>query len=269
MATWFGPGEIVDEADFVADFRNATGTSLIPVWFKLFTFPAFPGVGVVSVRGSETTIDWLVNMQLWAATGIAQVVKYIIPFGWIWTPVLDDLLNVVSIIQSESLKKVSYYKTVAQFCRYLLSGSAGDNRQFEELRLTGASLGGGTAIIAGAQTEVFTVAISGPGAVLGRHTFEPTVSVEKLNQYTFNVIPDRDYVARLGGRSRLFQEIDCTAPKSDLFGCHSMWRTVCELAVSCGTAGRPALCMCVERFGYPEPLPADNATRTFQEACGL
>ena len=45
-----------------------------------------------------------------------------------------------------------------------------------------------------------------------------------------------------------------------------MWRSVCEIAYSCGTGNRPVLCRCVELFGYPEPLPRGDVT-DFAKAC--
>jgi lipase ATG15 len=66
-------------------------------------------------------------------------------------------------------------------------------------------------------------------------------------------------------RQQLFQNAKCDAPKNNLFGCHSMWRSVCEINYRCGTNGRPVVCKCVSQFGYPEPV--QNGTRTFEEAC--
>jgi lipase ATG15 len=264
--TWFGQGVIKDEAAFVANYREKTNTVKVPVWFKLFSFPSVPGFGIVSVRGSETTIDWLVNFQLWAASGMAQLVMAFVPFGWVWRPIIDDLVRVVSAIESESLKEVSYYNIVRNFSLDMLAGLGGAEQNYTELRLTGASLGGGTAIIAGAQAGIPTVAISGPNAVIGRRTFEPPVTMDNLNNLIIDIVPDSDIIAHVGGQSRLIQHIRCTGPSNDLFACHSMWRTACELAYTCGTNGRPALCMCVERFGYPQPI--QNGTVTFEEACG-
>jgi len=93
--------------------------------------------------------------------------------------------------------------------------------------------------------------------------------MEELNTRVFNVIPDRDLISHIGGRAHLFQEIGCTAASNDLFGCHSMWRTLCELAHTCGAENRPALCMCVERFGYPSPTARNPQTETFEEICGI
>lgn len=263
--TWFGPGEVKDEAKFVASYRQETNTTKVPVWFKLFSFPSIPGFGIVSIRGSETTMDWLVNAQLWASSGMAQLVMLFVPFGWIFKPILDDLVRLVSFIESASLTEVSYYNVVRNFCLDMLAGYGGEGQNYTDLRLTGASLGGGTAIIAGAQAGILTVGISGPNALIGRQTFTPPVTKEQLDTLIIDIVPDSDIIARIGGESRLIQHIRCTAPGNDLFACHSMWRTACELAFSCGTNGRPALCMCVERFGYPEPI--QNGTRTFEQAC--
>ena len=66
-------------------------------------------------------------------------------------------------------------------------------------------------------------------------------------------------------RQQLFQNAKCDAPKNNLFGCHSMWRSVCEINYRCGTNGRPVVCKCISQFGYP--VPVQNGTRTFEEAC--
>ena len=95
---------------------------------------------------------------------------------------------------------------------------------YEGMRLTGASLGGGLAIITAAQTGAPAVAISGLGAELSRNTLVPRVTMDDINKYVFNFIPDRDYIARVGGRPRQHQEAECNATTSNLFGCHSMWR---------------------------------------------
>jgi lipase ATG15 len=263
---YFGPGVIVDEAEFVEQYRIKTGTVSNPVYFKLLSIPAIPGYGIVSIRGSQTRWDFLVDAQLWMAAALAQLVRALIPLGWIWTPILDDLVTAVNWLEGENLKKVSYYRITTAFVNDLLENNYSyGGKTFDTLRLTGASLGGGLAIITGAQTRANAVGISGLNGGLSRHTFDPPVSEEALNNRVFNVIPDRDIISRIGDRSRLFQEIQCRAPMNSLLGCHSMWRSVCELAYTCGTIDRPVLCRCVTQFGYPEPI--QNGTRTFAEAC--
>mmetsp|Transcript_846 Transcript_846/g.1756 ORF Transcript_846/g.1756 Transcript_846/m.1756 type:complete len:145 (+) Transcript_846:79-513(+) len=141
-------------------------------------------------------------MRLWSAAGLAQVVKWVMPYGWIWDPILPDLIYFANWVESSTIASVSYYKTTTQFVNDVLAGyGKNDGYDFSNLRVTGASLGGGLAIITGAQTQAFAVAISGLGATLSRETFDPPIELEKLNSHTFNFIPERDYIARIGGRA--------------------------------------------------------------------
>lgn len=51
LPSWFGEGVVVDESDFVAEYRQESGTAASPVSFKLFSLPAVPGYAVMSIRG--------------------------------------------------------------------------------------------------------------------------------------------------------------------------------------------------------------------------
>lgn len=260
LPEWFGEGVAVDESELVAEYRKEVGTDQTPVYFKFFTFPSDPDLGVLSIRGSQTLWDWMVNMQLWSAAGLAQIVKWVTPYGWIWTPILDDLVWFIGFIQSSDLDNVSYYKVTTGFANKF-------KESYSRMRVTGASLGGGLAIITGAQARTPAVAISGLGAELSRNTLKPRISLDDINKYVFNFIPDRDYIARVGGRPRQHQEAQCSASSASLFGCHSMWRSVCEINYRCGSGGRPVICRCHYQFDYPEPEPIGTPTRTFKEAC--
>ena len=185
-----------------------------------------------------------------------------LPLGFLWTPALDLLVAAISALQSEALSDVSFYKETTAFVKFLQqSNSTGT------VTLTGHSLGGGLAIISGAQTGAPGVGISGPNAMLSRRTFDPALSVDALNRYTFNVIPDNDPVAMIDDVAMLFQNIKCTAPQNRIFACHLIERTICEILVTCGSSGRPPFCKCVTDLSYPKPIQRGN--RTFEEACGI
>mmetsp|Transcript_27647 Transcript_27647/g.55452 ORF Transcript_27647/g.55452 Transcript_27647/m.55452 type:complete len:952 (-) Transcript_27647:656-3511(-) len=262
LQEWFGGG-VIDEVDYVKKWREESGTQSSPVYFKLFSAPELNSA-VVSVRGSETMFDWLSNLHLWFASGVAQCVKWLTPFGWIWTPIIPDLLEVVnSVVESQKLKEQGYYVITSQFVNAVRAGYGGAN--YTNVFITGASLGGGVAMISGAQTGTPTVSISGPGPLLPRKIFHPPLTVESIDSNVYNFIPERDYIARLGGRPMFYQNAMCIASNNNLFGCHSMWRSFCEINYRCGSNGRPVACRCVERFGYPKPI--QNGTRTFEEAC--
>jgi lipase ATG15 len=91
--------------------------------------------------------------------------------GWVFTPILGDLVTVVSYVEDPQLKAVAYYKFISDFVNDLKSNNyTYQGKMFDNLRITGASLGGGLAIISGAQTQTTAVAISGINAVLARNT---------------------------------------------------------------------------------------------------
>lgn len=121
-------------------------------------------------------------MQLWSAAGLAQVVKWMTPFGWVWEPVLPHLIYLANLVESSAIADVAYYKVTTQFVNDVLEGYGGG--RFQNLHVTGVSLGGGLAIITGAQTDAFAIAISGLGATLSRETFDPPIKLEKLNAQT-------------------------------------------------------------------------------------
>lgn len=105
--------------------------------------------------------------------------------------------------------------------------------------------------------------------MISRDTFEPKLDEKDINQYTFNVIPDRDPMPMIDDRPQNFQRISCTAGANDPSSCHKITRTICELLYTCGTGTgtqmRPALCICHDTYGYPKPTPMGN--RTYEEAC--
>jgi len=122
-------------------------------------------------------------------------------------------------------------------------------------------------MITGAQSKTPAVGLSGPNSIITRNALEPPVSVENLNYYTFNIIPDRDPVPRIDDPARNTQPIACLAPANNFVDCHTSTRSLCEIQYTCGSGSRPTLCDCALKYGYPEPEPTGD--RTFAEACRI
>jgi lipase ATG15 len=191
---------------------------------------------------------------------VCQGIRTILPVGELLTPVLKYLVKSVSVFQSPLAKKMRFYRETTGFVNALR-----DDYDFTLIHLAGHSLGGGVAIITGAQTKSPTVALSGVNAMITRLTFDPQITPKELNTYIFNIVPDRDPIARIDDLADLYQRVRCTAPANDPFSCHSSVRTVCELMYQCGSAERPPPCECHTQYLYPEPKPTGN--RTFDVAC--
>jgi lipase ATG15 len=88
LDAWFGEGVAKDMADLVNDFRNNSDTENVAVSFKLFGFEDL-GLGVISIRGTSNNWDMLADSQLWSAAALMQGIRFILPAGEIWTPILD------------------------------------------------------------------------------------------------------------------------------------------------------------------------------------
>jgi lipase ATG15 len=262
---WFGLSDInaTDRNDVVEMWR-ADNDVQASVSFKLVTVPGDDGnVGdyaYVLIRGTQNNWDMLTDVQLWGAAALMQALRALLPLGEIWTPIIAQLIQVINTVESSSIERVSFYKVTTKFVKYLQKET-----DYIGVGVTGHSLGGGLAIITGAQTMTPAVALSGPNAMLTRRSLDPPVSSGDLDSQTFNIIPERDVVPMLDDVAQNFQHIRCNTGANDPIGCHDSTRSLCELLFTCGSKKRPTLCECVQLFGYPEPDPTGN--RTFDEAC--
>jgi len=252
---WFGDTEVENMKETVKDFQEAYQKENGPsaVSYKLFNFPNSGDLKIVSVRGTSNMWDSLTDAQLWGSAFLAQLVRNSMPLGGIWTPVLPQLVKVVSNLQEKAIKDVSYYKETSALVKMLKD--EGFN-----VRITGHSLGGGLAMVTGAQEGILSVGISGPNNLISRKAFDPPVTSDDLDTYTFNVVPEMDPVPRIDDLSQNYQRIKCRADPNHFLDCHSNKRSLCELLYTCGSSGRPIPCECVSKYGYPKPTSINNAS---------
>ena len=259
LDSWFGHNVVKNRADIVSKYRTSTGSNDLPIVYRLYEFTALD-TAIVSIQGTAKIWDLFADAQLWSTALLLQGLRAVLPLGQIWTPIMVDLVFAMSWLDSPVLNKLSYYKETTKFVNFLK-----DNKFYGNLVITGHSLGGGLAIISGSQTGVPAIAVSGPNALISRKSFLPMLTTEQLNTLSFNIVPDRDPVAHVDDVARLSQRILCRADLSDIFGCHDVERTLCEIMFTCGSDGRPFICECTLDLGYPEPISRGN--RTFMEAC--
>lgn len=119
------------------------------------------------------------------------------------------------------------------------------------LIITGHSLGGGVAIVAGARLKIPAIAFSGPNAMLSRLKFN--ITTENLNKYPLNVVPERDPFPQTDDPGLIVEHIRCRAPITEgSVACHEVVRSACELQYICGSGSRPPIADCNERFDYPQ-----------------
>ena len=262
LDAWFGEGEAFLDQDVIPTFREAHPELPSSASFQLVTFS--DGSAVVCVRGTKTYFDFLVDARLWYAASLFQLVQSAMPFGFAFDELIQFCVNRLSDLETESVKKVSYYVETTEFVNYLR-----ESEKYTKVEITGHSLGGGLALITGAQTKTKAVGISAPSAVMGRLAVTPKVSLDDIKRYSYTVIPSRDLVSHLGGRHANSAKVKCRAEVNDPFACHFAYTSLCELLYSCGSnVKRPVYCECV-KFGYPEPTASDGsgASLSLEPAC--
>lgn len=266
---WFRQKDVpVEEAGFVTQWRQDSGNSLEQVSFKLFSFPSSPGVGILSIRGTETPMDRLFNAHMYLGTVLTQLVRAVMPFSWIWDGIYPDLLATTSWVASDHLQKSDYYRITTDFANdLLLNNYTVDGKSFQWLRTTGVSLGGGLALITGAQTDAYAFAYSGPNPTLGRKAWNPPIDMQQLKERVVNIKPENDFVSSIGDVVPNHQLVRCRDWPAKRQNCHSFWRIFCEYLYTCGSPvdRSGAFCDCVANWGYPKPIPTGN--RTFEQAC--
>ena len=260
---------ITYDPEFVEAYRIENDYDNAAVKFDLYRIQHFDDgkeSAIVSIRGTHTSYDLLADLQLWSAAMLMQVVRAVLPLGGIWTPVFDELIFAISKFQSSSLEQISFYIVTTAFVNDIKEQGI-----FDSVQLTGHSLGGGLAIISGAQSKTPAVALSGPNAKMSGKTFKPQVVEKDLNRYTFNIIPNRDPVPRFDDVADNFQNIRCNADANNFPGCHDSTRSLCEIMYTCGSDNRPVPCECVDLYGFEEPIslsPFNGEGRdTFREEC--
>merc|ERR1711935_745756 len=98
-------------------------------------------------------------------------------------------MGLMNGVASSSVEKVSFYKLTTQFANYLK-----ENYSFDHLQVTGHSLGGGLALITGAQAKIPAVGVSAPNARISGQSYKPPITLQDINKYGFNIIPKYDLV---------------------------------------------------------------------------
>lgn len=259
LNTWFGDGVAFLDENMIPSFRETHPELPTAASFQLVTFS--DGSAVVCVRGTKTYFDFLVDARLYYSAALFQLVQSAMPFGFAFDALINFCVNRLSDLEAASVKKAAYYVETTAFVKFLQKSG-----KYTKLSITGHSLGGGLALITGAQTQIRAIAISGPSAVMGRSAITPSISLDDIKKYTYAVIPSRDLVPTIGGDHMNSASIKCRADVNDSLACHFAKRSLCELMYTCGNVERPVYCECVS-MGYPEPTAIDGSAETLESAC--
>lgn len=189
LDNWFGEGVATDEKELVDNFRAVNGMES-SVHFKLISYPSKNGgnpFAFLAIRGTTNAWEAMTDAQLWSGAMLVQVLREVLPVGSVWTSVAPYLIKAATSIESQAVDEISFYKDTVQFTKTIQASG-----EYSGIVVAGHSLGGGLSMMTGAIAKVPSIALSGPNTMMTRKSLDPPVSIEDLDRYTFNIIPERD-----------------------------------------------------------------------------
>jgi hypothetical protein len=178
---------------------------------------------VIAVRGTDTGFasDFWQNVLVFADVFLFQQLSYVVPFvGFLQPDSVSDLLAAANVFTRRLTETYYYHTQVVNYLRalHLLGGAA------DRYAVTGHSLGGVVAQLAGVATVTPTIVFSSPGVRLMRGKFDlPPDLTESL---ITNVVASNDPVPLIGQLNGEVHHIRCEYGSALL--CHmvelQLWR---------------------------------------------
>lgn len=102
--------------------------------------------------------DWLVNAQLWLSVGVMEYFLDFLPPGIFFHSILDEILKAMGILENKRLKDLMMNRHISTLIEYMRNDGGFDG---SKISLTGHSMGGGVALVSGAQTNTPAISVSG------------------------------------------------------------------------------------------------------------
>ena len=220
-------------------------------------------VAVVAIKGTSPLelLDIIADVRLWSESVLIQVISTFLPTISLFSA--GAIMQIIKGIQ----KFQKYFEVLnidLDFHRNIIRYIHCVHSQLPNgwhIAVTGHSLGGGLATIAGATLDIHSIAFSPPGFVKSRGKFDDPVLVDDDSNFrdgdgdgdgrrktdrnsprrprlvraagkALSLIPTRDLVTKADSHFGLTQDLLCMQDNPLL--CHQLERTVCDLLRRCG-----------------------------------
>ena len=193
-------------------------------------FEATERVHVISIRGSQSTGDWIKSLKLWSEIISYQITAVALPVQTLPLSFVTSFVTAASFLERlmhHNREDFAFSSLESYLSKHLINGTV--DRDINII-LTGHSLSGGLAKILGSRLKIPVVSFSSPGElhIHGKMGF----TLDDLQRYTTSVVSRNDVVTWIDRHGGLVQYIGCSAQRN--VPCHSIVNIYCELKEGCG-----------------------------------
>lgn len=188
-------------------------------------------VTIFSVRGTQTSNDMWLDIEMFVASAMLTVAKWI-PFmqkqeGFTVKAVTSFMTLPLNLMVKSTLT----YRYTSEMFDPIDKFLNDENNANRSVMFTGHSLGGGLSKVLAVKYEIQSVAVSGPGITPVENVFRNTDNYDRyFKSKMIDIVPDHDLVPRFEMSGGTRHRVLCTKN----FGqCHNVLRTICQMGVSC------------------------------------
>ena len=120
LSIWFNNETALDHADIVEAFRTSYEAEFgrSDIEYKFIGLPD-QDVGILSIRGTVSLMEALVDIQLWCGSAVSKFLRFFLPCREFLSPIFKQLIKVLTFVESGTLKKISFYQQTSAFVEYM------------------------------------------------------------------------------------------------------------------------------------------------------